>query len=217
MLLCLIASQQLAAYDFIKNGIAYSVTNAASRTVAVVPADSMYGGNIVIPATVTHDNITYTITSIGDKAFNNYSGIYDENQKLLSVSIPKYVKTIGVEAFRRCVNLKSVNFASDAQLETIGVGAYFHCDSLKEIDLPDSVKVIAGESFAWSGLERIYIGPKITTIGDFAFANCSTIKNLTLPAAVTKLGSYAFYNVFGNGDELVSFCQSAFCPAVFRR
>ena len=166
MLLCLIASQQLAAYDFIKNGIAYSVTNAASRTVAVVPADSMYGGNIVIPATVTHDNITYTITSIGDKAFNNYSGIYDENQKLLSVSIPKYVKTIGVEAFRRCVNLKSVNFASDAQLETIGVGAYFHCDSLKEIDLPDSVKVIAGESFAWSGLERIYIGPKITTIGD---------------------------------------------------
>ena len=60
-------------------------------------------GDMVIPPSVTHDGITYDVTSIGSSAFSSCSG-------LTSITIPSSVTLIESKAFHKCVNLSSVRF-----------------------------------------------------------------------------------------------------------
>ena len=120
--------------------------------------------NVDIPATVEHNGQEYTVTAIGDRAFER------EREHLSSVAIPASVKSIGKNAFRSCENLISVSFADNSQLENIGVGAFQDCSSLAAITIPASV----------------------TTIGMHAFDHCSSLAAITIPASVTSIGVSAF-------------------------
>ena len=59
-----------ASYDFEADGIFYSISDEAARFVNVVAGDTKYAGNIVIPATVTNDGVTYTVAGMDKSAFN---------------------------------------------------------------------------------------------------------------------------------------------------
>lgn len=52
------------------DNICYSL-DSATRTATVCPRedDEKYVGDIVIPATITHDGISYRVANIGKKAF----------------------------------------------------------------------------------------------------------------------------------------------------
>lgn len=58
-------------------------------------------GDLVIPATVTHDGVTYNVTSIGNYAF-------EFCESLTSVTIGSGVTRIGNEAFAYCTRLTSI-------------------------------------------------------------------------------------------------------------
>ena len=64
------------------------------------------------------------ITTIGDFAFNNYTG-------LTSVDIPNTVTSIGKYAFSDCLGLTSVTIPSS--VTTIDNGAFAICPELKEV------------------------------------------------------------------------------------
>ena len=51
--------------------------NAKYKTAKVIKKD--YSGNIVIPETVTYNNVTYKITSLGDECFNGCSSLTSIN------------------------------------------------------------------------------------------------------------------------------------------
>jgi len=77
------------AYDFKSGEIYYEISG--SNTVAVTNSggsSSGYSGNIIIPASVTYNGSPYSVTSIGNSAFLNCSG-------LTSVTIPNSVTSIG--------------------------------------------------------------------------------------------------------------------------
>ena len=91
------------AYDAEIDGIYYGLYS--DNTAYVTYKDNNYGSyseNITIPETITYNNKSYTVTSIGEQAFYNCSG-------LTSITIPESVTSIGYEAFKGCSGLTSLN------------------------------------------------------------------------------------------------------------
>lgn len=78
---------------------------ATSGSTAELSNDNNVIGEYEIPETVTHDGVTYTVTSIGNEAFK-------DNTNLTDVTIPSTITSIGESAFAGCSNLKSITVNS---------------------------------------------------------------------------------------------------------
>jgi spore maturation protein SpmB len=83
---------------FEKNGIYYNITDANAMTVEVIHSygSDSYSGDIVIPSSINFNSKVYSVTSIGESAFQDCSG-------LTSIIIPNSVKSIGHTAFSGCI------------------------------------------------------------------------------------------------------------------
>ena len=165
-------------------------------------------GEFLIPQTVAHDGITYTVTAIGDYAF------YMNGKTLTAISIPSTVTAIGTDAF---YNSGLVSVTLPSVLASLGNQAFGECTALTAIDIPQSVSTI-GEScflscsqlasvtlhagnltvignsvFSNSGITSIAIPTGVTSIGESAFCDCSSLQTITLPDGLTSIGGSAFY------------------------
>ena len=85
----------IAAYSFEVNGIYYNINNDG-KSVSVTYDNhdwpAKYSGSVIIPSQVTYKRATYSVTEIGDNAFEDCSG-------LTSLTIPNSVTSIGEAAF----------------------------------------------------------------------------------------------------------------------
>ena len=81
------------------NGICY--VKLTENTVAVIEKTLKYSGDVIIPESVTYNDVKYSVTEIEEDAFYDCSG-------LTSVSIPDSVTEIGEYAFDGCSGLTSV-------------------------------------------------------------------------------------------------------------
>ena len=77
-----------------------------------------------IPEKVTHDGTEYSVTSIGEYAFYDCTG-------LTSVDIPNSVTSIGEYAFYKCTGLTSANIPNS--VTSIGYYAFAGCTGLKKL------------------------------------------------------------------------------------
>ena len=169
------------------SGINYTVLTAPSGeengTVEVGPYQDA-SGNITIPATIVHNGQTYTVTSIGDRAFKS-------RYNLASVDIPDSVTSIGDFAFSECHSLTSVTIP--VGVTSIGYGAFSDCPGLTSVDIPDSATSIGDFAFvACDGLTSVTIPDSVTSIGDYAFSECSDLTSVDIPDSVTSIGDRAF-------------------------
>ena len=83
------------------DGICYNIIPKA-KVAEVTRNPNGYSGEIDIPAFVNHNEVTYSVTSIGSRAFSYCSG-------LTSVTIPNSVTSIGGFAFCGCSGLTTLN------------------------------------------------------------------------------------------------------------
>jgi len=159
--------------------------------------------------------IPVSVTSIGNYAFNNCSG-------LTSVTIPASVSSIGNNAFYSCSGLTSVtiptsvtsignyvfNYCSDltsftipASVTSIGNYAFSNCSSLSSVTIPNSVTSIGGGVFYFcTALTSVVIPSSVTSIGNGAFSNCTGLTSVAIPSSVTSISD----NTFGNCTSLTS-------------
>ena len=119
-------------------GIKYRL-NENDQTAIVSGHTDTLSKVITIPATVTKDGVKYTVTSIGDYAFWNCSG-------LTSVDIPDSVTSIGDYAFQICTSLSSITFAG-INPPSFGPTAFDHCKNLQTISL--SADMTQEQQAAW--------------------------------------------------------------------
>lgn len=161
--------------------------------------------------------IPSSVTSIGNSAFSNCSG-------LTSIIIPSSVMSIGSYAFQKCNNLTSITIPSSVTI--INNNAFEGCSGLtsivvnsnnsvydsrnncnaiierssntlivgcKNTTIPSTVTSIGSHAFDYcSGLTSIAIPSNVTSIGSYAFASCSGLTSVTIPLSVTSIGNYAF-------------------------
>ena len=146
-LMALLGSLNMQAYDFEVGGIFYTVTDTASASAKVAVAantEQLYEGTVAIPATVTSEGKTYSVTAIGEKAFYYCKA-------LTGVTIPESVTEIGPNAFRNCIGLTTL--ALPAGVTTIGYSAFFGCSGLTSFTIPAGVTAI--EPYTFFGCKRI--------------------------------------------------------------
>ena len=89
------------AYNFESGGIYYNINEDGTSVSVTYNDNNSYSGSVVIPATVTYNSTTYSVTSIGSYAFYGCSG-------LTSITIPESVTSIGENAFTHCSGLTFV-------------------------------------------------------------------------------------------------------------
>ena len=113
--------------------------------------------------------ISNSVTSIGDSAFYNCSG-------MTSIDIPNSVTSIGSSAFYYCSGLSSVIINSNAILS-------------KTYSSESSLKNIFGKQ-----VKEYQIGNGVKKIGNYAFYGCSGLTSVTIPNSVTSIGESAFWD-----------------------
>ena len=152
--------------------------------------DSEVGGGCVNTTTIFHGNATlyahWEPVSGGnpgegdDPAYYMFEWVVSNNE----VTITKYIGTNSV------VNIPST--IEGYPVVAIGECAFAECAFLSEVTMPDSLRIIGTEAFAFTGLVDVTIPEGVTSIGDWAFWTCSLLENATIPGTVTNIGERAF-------------------------
>ena len=207
----LLSGLSASAYAFKVDGIAYN-KNGDGKSVYVSYGGD-YTGPVTIPERVTYDGATYSVTSIGEFAFKDCTG-------LTSVTIPTSVTSIGEEAFRGCTGLTSVTIPNSVTeigysafggtpwynnqpdgVVYIGKVAYEFKGEMASgtaINIKEGTVSISGYAFyGCTGLTSITIPNSVTSIGEFAFSGCTGLSSVTIPSSVTSIGKSAFSGCTG--------------------
>ena len=198
--LLLLCSLTAKAHDFEVGGIYYNILSEDGNTVEVTyrgTSDSQYSNeyynSVVIPESVIYNGSTYSVTSIGNKAF---CGCY----LLSNIEIPNIVTSIGNYAFYDCTGLTSIEIPNS--VTSIGNNAFEWCSGLTSIIVaPDNTKydsrgncnaIIETETNVLiKGCINTVIPACVTSIGDYAFSRC-WLTNIVIPNSITSIGNNAF-------------------------
>ena len=166
------------------DGINYDFNAEAKQATVIAKSSGEYSGVVVIPESVEYGGIAYSVTSIGESAFKECTG-------LTSVTIPYSVTSIGEEAFYYCYRLTSVTIPNS--VTSIGDKAFYNCSGLTSVSIPNSVTSIGEWAFFdCDGLTSVTIPNSVTSIGNKAFYSCDGLTSITIPNSVESIGNGAF-------------------------
>ncbi len=162
-----------------------------------------------------------SVTSIGDRAFYNCTG-------LTSITIPDSVTSIGKETFSNCIDLTNVTIGNG--VTSIGDSAFYGCSKLQDLYITDIMawcNISGLNNLMWYGSsnKRLYINNElvtsitipdsVTSIGEYAFYGCSGLTSVTIGNSVTSIGNSAFLGCTGLtsvtiGNRVTSIGERAF-------
>lgn len=209
-LCCCAMAATAQIYDFTAisgtNTIYYKITDADKLEVAVVSEtiDKPYyntkpTGTLVIPETVNNGDTDYSVTTIGNNAFQYCNGLTG------TLTIPNSVTTIGESACYNCIGLTGLTIPNS--VTTIGQGAFYNCTGLTgTLTIPNSVTTIDEHAFynCTSLTGTLTIPNSVTTIGKSAFYNCKSLTEITCKAQTPpSLGTESFENIPTTADFFV--------------
>ena len=154
--------------DVTVDGLNYTCSTG-SKTAMVIAGDYGELTTVTIPATITVDNETFTVTSIGPSAFYDYRNIRE-------VVLSEGLETISDEAFYR-VRMSTIELPKS--LKTIGNSAFVDCSSLAYINIPEGVTSVGNQAFYnCYNLQTMVLPATLTSIGDYMAVNTTAMKEV---------------------------------------
>ena len=209
LLSLLVFTNTISASDTAVDGIYYNFDDAtltAKVTYRGAEDDWMYDttgdlayvGHLVIPASVTYNGKVYTVVGLDTDALIN-------SKKLLTLSLPATVTSIGTRAFTLCNALQSITVddANPALMSYDGL-LYYRGNPLTlgvvprgktgALELPDGLTEIPSGKFQKSSIESVIIPNSVTTIKDGAFSECKLLVDITIGNQVHTIERSAFMN-----------------------
>ena len=177
MAFCLITSMNVFAETYVTVGdLVYQLNGTEAYVDGYVGTPT----DVVIPATIESDGLTFKVTKVNGGAFwkkytttTSYSNIY-------------------------CTSMTTIR-AEGSNLAAIGsttgsytlYGAFEGCTSLVSVFFP-YVKAIERWSFKdCSKLQHVWFGYNLTSL-EQAFVNCTMLSYIVFPASFTQISSYEF-------------------------
>ena len=176
----------------------YTVNANNTMTLTGLSSNGENKTNLVIPQYgYTWNNFVatkYTITSIADAAFKN-------NTKIVYISIPNTIKSIGSNVFYGCKNVSEIyydapnitNSNTSNVLSNIGSSVY-ETSGLK-LTIGPNVESLPNYMFSNDYLTSIDASnaPSLKKIGVYSFNNSLYLVNVKLSNSIEEIGEYAFY------------------------
>ena len=143
------------------DGVRYSVLEEAPNCVEVKGISSDEESFIYIPESVTYNNITYTVTNIGDEAFLNMNGLW-------SVQLSSTIKHIGRDAFKGCQSLMELISEAEVPPTCASWTNYPFSDVCQaELLVPDNTRGLYRSADGWNEFIRITeLGEDVSMLDD---------------------------------------------------
>ena len=194
--------------DFTAGGIHYKVVDKTNKHVHIdYKEGGNFGVNVHIPATVTYNGETYTITDCTDSclelkfwqtaaftvdpastALSAEDGVLFNKNKTRLVKYPK-MKT-------------GTAYTVPGSVKTIGPYAFYKVGSLTTLNLPE--------------------GKALTTVEDEGISNCAQLANVNIPSTLRNLGTGFLFEskitsaVIPEGVEYLRHSSLGWCPNLTR-
>ena len=206
------------ANTFTENGIYYQLMSDGTLEVTGLSSSTTRAD---IPSSLTINGTKYSVTSIGESAFEGRSDI-------TFLSIQYSMRSIGKNAFRNCGNNITVNIANleswckmelgneyasplscagkvllyDVEttsvnipeaITSIGKYTFYGCRSITSLSISGNVTSIGSSAFEdCIGLTSINLSTGLTSIGGSAFEGCTGLSAITIPSTVSEILINAF-------------------------
>lgn len=195
ILVCMCARATGQQVTFVSGGIAYGVTS--EQTVEVLPYYDLlfnpYSGAITIPQAVEHDGTTYTVTALGESAFESCSDVS-------GLSLPATIRSIGSHCFYNC---SFTTLQLPDSLRSIGDHAFLY-SSIGSLHLPAHFEEYGDCAFWARNLTAITVdesNPNFRSIDGWLYSKDSLtlciVPNgvsgtINVPSFVRHIGRMAF-------------------------
>ncbi len=169
-------------------------TYTFSGTDATVTGYNGSATDVTIPSEVKNNGITYSVTKIGNNAF-------EENRTLTAITIPNSVTSIGDSAFYKC---KLTEITIPDSVTSIGQSA-FNTTKIKSVTIPNGVEKIKSSTFrGCTNLASVIISDSVTDIESDAFDSCTGLTTVIFGNGITTVAWDAFDVTFKdtNGSTL---------------
>ena len=177
----------LWAYDFVMEGVYYSIIDKRSRTVEVTHWEEATA-NTGTPLRVVHH-------VCGPECHHDHQHEHLSRQQRQLIQMDKdavereRTAYIGVVTIPERVRYKGRTYT----VIGIGDGSFYMRKQLTEVRLPSSITYIGRCAFSnCSALRYIQLPPAVQHIGMAAFRRCMSFTSVTLPDSLSSIGIYAF-------------------------
>ena len=200
---------------FEADGYLYHVISAIEKEVEMIPdydpdydfnggwgtpyKNYRYKGNIVIPATVENNGITFTVTRLGKRLFMHSDDTRKLNYDVTSVKIPKTIREIQTSLQPYDVYIDdlaawcTIRFNQTNQTDNKPNNLYVNGQFITSLEIPYGVTSISDAAFfRFPNIKLVTFPETVTTIGIKSFSCCSALEEVTIPKTMQKIDMGAF-------------------------
>ena len=170
-----------------ENEIRYRLLEDGTLGVVSNP-DWLYTGDVVVPAEVTIDGTTYSVTALcggasgtygeGSDATSAFNASSVDTANIKSITLPEGLVHIANSAFHT-IPIKKLDIPSTVEY----IGQMFNMTELTYLRYPDNVEsVVANGIYRFSNLETVTFGPNLNKMESPAIVYCPKLRHIYIYA-----------------------------------